>query len=223
MTFTQACENLSSKGFIETLELIPISNPIPPAWNLNEYCHYHKKFGHKTDNCFRLKHEIQYLIDNETLSNPNIITKPNIRKSPLLDYHRAPPSYQNWVQLDEIEWDFLRLIGTTNININAVEVQGIQDEEDELLKEAIAIWGILPKGVAELKKRVLEKNVANITRSGKHYKPSFLEKDHLDKDLREGSKPTESRGTKEEEEEEEEEEEDRILMQLKKTQAHMSL
>ena len=72
----------------------------------------------------------------------------------------------------------------------------------------------------ELKKKVLDDNVANRTKSRKHYKPSFLEKDHLDKDLREGSKPTESRGTKEEEEEEEE---DRILMQLKKTQAHMSL
>ena len=72
----------------------------------------------------------------------------------------------------------------------------------------------------ELKKKVLDDNVANRTKSRKHYKPSFLEKDHLDKDLREGSKPTKSRGTKEEEEEEEE---DRILMQLKKTQAHMSL
>ena len=67
----------------------------------------------------------------------------------------------------------------------------------------------------ELKKKVLDDNVANRTKSRKHYKPSFLEKDHLDKDLREGCKPTESRGTKEEE--------DRILMQLKKTQAHMSL
>ena len=74
-----------------------------------------------------------------------------------------------------------------------------------------------------MKKRVLEDNVANITKCGKHYKPSFLENDHPGRNLREGSKPTESRGTKEEEEEEEEEEEDRILMQLKKTQAHMSL
>ena len=46
----------------------------------------------------------------------------------------------------------------------------------------------------ELKKKVLEDNVANITRGGKHYKPSFLEKDHLGRDLREGSKPTKPRG-----------------------------
>ena len=194
MTFTQACENLSSKGFIETLELIPISNPIPPTWNLNEYCHYHKKFGHKTNNCFRLKHEIQYLIDNETLSNPNIITKPNIKKNPLPNYHRASHPYQNWVQIDEIEWDCSKLIETTNENINTVEVQRILDEEDEVLNKVVVVWGILHKGVMELKKRFLEDNVANITRSGKHYKPSFLEKDHPSRDLEEGSKTTEPKG-----------------------------
>ena len=43
------------------------------------------------------------LIDNRTLPNPNVITKPNIRKNPLPNYHRAPPPYQNWVQIDEIE------------------------------------------------------------------------------------------------------------------------
>ena len=45
------------------------------------------------------------------------------------------------------------MIETKNVNINVVEVQGIWDE---VLKEAIAIWGILPKVVTELKKRVLE-------------------------------------------------------------------
>ena len=99
--------------------------------------------------------------------------------------------------------------------INVVEVQGIWDEKDEALKEVVAIWGILPKGVTELKKRVLENNVANITRSGKHYKSSFLENDHPSRELGERSKPTELKGK------EDKEEEDRVLMQLKKTQAHM--
>ena len=102
MTLTQAYENLSSKGFLKPLDPTPMPNPIPPTWNLNEYCHYHKKFGHKTDNCFCLKHEIQDLIDNGALPNP-IITKPNIRKNPLPDYCRAPFPYQNWVQIDEVE------------------------------------------------------------------------------------------------------------------------
>ena len=86
MTLTQVYENLSSKGFIKPLDPTPMPNPIPSTWNLNEYYHYHQKTGHKTDYCFLLKHEIQDLIDNGTLPNPNIITKPNIRKNPFLDY-----------------------------------------------------------------------------------------------------------------------------------------
>ena len=87
-----------------------------------------------------------------------------MKMNPLPDYHRAPPSYQNWVQIDEIEWDCSKLIETMEVNI--VEVQGIWDEEDEVLKNAVAVRGILPKGITELKKRVMEDNVANITRSG---------------------------------------------------------
>ncbi|KAL0015463.1 hypothetical protein SO802_002532 [Lithocarpus litseifolius] len=58
----------------------------------------------------------------------------------------------------------------------------------------------------------MEDNVANITRSGKHYKPSFLKNDHPSKDIGEGFKSTEPKGK--------EEEEDRVFTQLKKTQAH---
>ena len=47
----------------------------------------------------------------------------------------------------------------------------------------MAVWGILPKGITKLKKKVVEDNVANITKSGKHYKPSFLEKDHPGRDM----------------------------------------
>ena len=43
--------------------------------------------------------------------------------------------------------------------------------------------------MSELKKRVPNDNVANITRSGKHYKPSFLKKDHPSRNVEEGSKP----------------------------------
>ena len=85
-----------------------------------------KKYGHKIDNCFCLKHKIQDLIDNGILPNPNIITKPNIRKNPLPDYHRAPLPYQNWMKIEEVDWDSSKLIETTEVN--AVEVQEIWDE-----------------------------------------------------------------------------------------------
>ena len=53
------------------------------------------------------------------------------------DFHRVPPLYQNWVLIDEIEWDCLKLIET--VDVNAVEVQGIWDEEDEILKNVMAV------------------------------------------------------------------------------------
>ena len=54
--------------------------------------------------------------------------------------------------------------------------------------------------------------MANITRSGKHYTLSFLEKDHPGRDIEERSKPIDPK---------EKEEEDRVLTQLKKTQAYV--
>ena len=96
-----------------------------------------------------------------------------------------------------------------------MEVQGIWDEKDEMLKSAVAIWGILPKGMSKLKKRVLEDDVANINRSGKHYKPSFLEKNHPSRNMEEGSNSGELK------EKEEKEEKDRVLTQLNKNQAHV--
>ena len=84
------------------------------------------------------------------------------------DYHQAPLPYQNLVQIDEIEWNCSKLIET--IEVNAVEVQGIWDDEDEILKNKVAMLGILPKGMTELRKRVVDDNVAW---SGKHYKPSL--------------------------------------------------
>ena len=116
----QAYENLASKEFLKPLDPTLMSNPMPRTWNLNEYCHFHKKSSHKTDIYFSLKHEIQDLIDNGTLQNPNIITKPNIRKNPLPNYHRAPSLYHNWVQVEEIDWDCSKLIET--VEVNTVEV-----------------------------------------------------------------------------------------------------
>jgi len=55
----------------------------------------------------------------------------------LPNYHRALPPYQNWVQIDEIEWDCSKLKETVEVSV--VEVQGIWAEEDEMLKSAVAI------------------------------------------------------------------------------------
>ena len=38
------------------------------------------------------------------------------------------------------------------MEVNPIKVQGIWDQEDEVLKNTVAMWGILPKGMTELKK-----------------------------------------------------------------------
>ena len=46
------------------------------------------------------------------------------------------------MQIDEIKWGCSKLIKT--LKVNAMEVQGIWEEEDEILKNAVAMCGILP-------------------------------------------------------------------------------
>lgn len=94
-----------------------------------------------------------------------------------------------------------------------VEVQGIWDKDDKKLLSAIAIQGITPKGMSDLKERIQEESIANVIRSGKHYQPSFLEKDDPGRNLGEEQKPIRLDGN-------EEKEEDRVLAKMKRTQAH---
>ena len=69
--------------------------------------------------------------------------------------------------VEEVDWDCSKLIEV--VDVNMVEIQGKWDEEDENLKSATTMWGILPKGMSELKKMILKDDVVNITRSRKHY------------------------------------------------------
>ncbi|WP_044909002.1 hypothetical protein, partial [[Clostridium] innocuum] len=44
----------------------------PDWWREDHYCHYHRNKGHPTDNCFRLKDDIQDLIENGTISTDGL-------------------------------------------------------------------------------------------------------------------------------------------------------
>ena len=44
-------------------------------------------------------------------------------KNPLLDYHRAPPPYQNYVQVEVVNWDCFKLIEV--VEVKMVEIQEI--------------------------------------------------------------------------------------------------
>nr|POF00137.1 hypothetical protein CFP56_19095 [Quercus suber] len=70
MTSTKREGNLMSFTYLKLLKPTLIPVPILSTWNMNEYCAFHQKLGHKTNDCFRLKHKIQDLI------NGGVITKP---------------------------------------------------------------------------------------------------------------------------------------------------
>lgn len=75
ITLSEAFADLSMKGYLEALVPRPLPNPLPPLWKQNEYCAFHQRIGHETNNCMRLKHEIQDLIDSGTLPKPEIPSK----------------------------------------------------------------------------------------------------------------------------------------------------
>ena len=56
--------------------------------------------------------------------------------------------------------------------------------------------GNTSQGNDRAKEKGHEGYMANITKSGKHYKPSFLEKDHPGRDIGEGLKPIEPKRKK---------------------------
>ena len=63
ISLLEAFEILSMKDYHKPLKPTLLPLPILNTWNMNECCAFDQKLGHKIDNCFRLKHEIQDLID----------------------------------------------------------------------------------------------------------------------------------------------------------------
>ena len=50
MSLSEALEILSKKGYLKPLEPTLLPVPIPSTWNMNEYCAFHQKLGHKKNN-----------------------------------------------------------------------------------------------------------------------------------------------------------------------------
>ncbi|KAI8547348.1 hypothetical protein RHMOL_Rhmol07G0188500 [Rhododendron molle] len=73
---------------IGVLKPLPPPQTIPPNLNQNVYCEFHQMPGDTTDNCIRLRHEIQNLIDNKVIDTPPP-DKPNTISDPL-PQHDSP-------------------------------------------------------------------------------------------------------------------------------------
>lgn len=87
MSYDTTLDRLHTRGLITPIG--PIQDP-PVAkrnsgWDENAYCKYHQGRGHLTANCWKLKDEIQNLIDTNKLPVPLTSKKPSINSSPLND------------------------------------------------------------------------------------------------------------------------------------------
>ncbi|KAF5933144.1 hypothetical protein HYC85_029315 [Camellia sinensis] len=70
MPLSKALQILSERGHLKPLEPRPLPKNLPTTHDAALYCAYHQQTGHATDNCFRLRHKVQDLIDNEVILPP---------------------------------------------------------------------------------------------------------------------------------------------------------
>ncbi|KAF5933059.1 hypothetical protein HYC85_029230 [Camellia sinensis] len=88
MPLSKALGVLIRKGHLKPLEPRPLPERLPATHNPAKYCAFHQQHGHDTDLCFRLRHEIQDLIDNGVILPPE---KPNVTTNPLPTHNQVPP------------------------------------------------------------------------------------------------------------------------------------
>ena len=72
------------KGLLQPLPNPNPPNPNTPDYNPNKHCKFHQNLKHSTDNCIRLKHEIQNLIDAGRIIDPK---NPSTRNNPFPNYN----------------------------------------------------------------------------------------------------------------------------------------
>ncbi|KAF5932261.1 hypothetical protein HYC85_028432 [Camellia sinensis] len=92
MSLTSALKVLTERGYLKPLDPQPLPDLLPARHNPSKYCVYHQQRGHGTDRCYRLRHEVQNLIDNRTIAPP---LGPNDQTSPahLNLIHILPSTY----------------------------------------------------------------------------------------------------------------------------------
>ncbi|KAK9282579.1 hypothetical protein L1049_010796 [Liquidambar formosana] len=163
MSLFKAFANLTRRGHLQALAPRPLPNPIPPRYNLNEFCHFHQMAGHKTDNCARLRHEIQDLIDNKKIPKPREGVEPNIHQNPLPEYQRNVA----FIERDTEMWDPSNLIK----EVMVLDVDAWKDYSEINVQKG-TFWDSMDDVVTE------EDGILHLTRSGRHFKLSYLEGDH---------------------------------------------
>src|SRR2546425_1010163 len=91
LPLSKILERCIKRGLLQPLEPKPLPDPLPANFNLQAYCKFHQVKGHYTDKCHRLRHEIQDLIDQGKIPNPDKIT-PRTGASSSSDYRSVTPA-----------------------------------------------------------------------------------------------------------------------------------
>ncbi|KAF5933294.1 hypothetical protein HYC85_029465 [Camellia sinensis] len=103
MPLSKALGVLIRKGHLKPLEPRPLPEKLPLSHNPAKYCAFHQQHGHDTDQCYRLYHEIQDLVDNTMIVPPE---KPNVTTNPLPQHNHAPTLKRiNLIQTGVLSYD----------------------------------------------------------------------------------------------------------------------
>ena len=89
------------RGLIQPL---PNPNPNTLDYNPNKHCKFHQNLKYSTDNCIRLKHEIQNLIDVGRIIDPE---NPSTKNNPFPNYQNVPPPATMTINLGVSEEEVL--------------------------------------------------------------------------------------------------------------------
>jgi hypothetical protein len=143
-----------------------------------------------------LKHEIQDLIDNDVISKPKLINQPNVHQNPLPNYQRTPPpNHINFIEVLQEDW------------VLAIDDEAWDDFEGEEEAHSTS-WYV--ENITEIEE------ARHLTEGGRNFKPAYLEEDYPGRDPPYAREANKAKAPKETEE-------DRVLAQLKKTQASISI
>jgi len=81
MPLNHAFSRIAILGLLSPLDPKPLPNPLLRRFKENEYCAFHQSRGHDTNHCYRLRHEIQDLIDRGVINFSTPTNNPNILQS----------------------------------------------------------------------------------------------------------------------------------------------
>src|SRR5256884_3769214 len=143
LPLSKVLERCIKKGLLRPLEPKPLPNPLPPSFNQQAYCEFHQTRGHDTNNCKRLKHEVQDLIEQGKI--PDLEQgQPSTRKNPLPNFSSGGVyvigEYKSEEEiLKEIEQEEVWIVEGKTANVESENIEEVfalgfwgSDSEEEL-------------------------------------------------------------------------------------------